>query len=89
MRSIDPILAQTCLTDHVAALALLVPWQDSKHTSALCVCNALLRGGQIPKSASASADATREAQAKYLTKRIERFNADFGAPVSIQKIWIA
>ena len=73
----DAALAQKCLTDHVAALALLVPWQDGAHPSPLAVCSAWLAEGQQ----EAGLDAVRGAQAAYLATRVERFNADFGAPV--------
>lgn len=84
MRATDPSLAQNCLTDHVAILALLVPWQDGRQPSALVVGSALLQRGQGAEGAQGGAsnnDAVRGAQAKYLAARLERFNADFGAPV--------
>jgi len=59
-RSEDPALAMEALTDDVAVMVLLCPWQDGVFPAPLCVCSALLLDG----AANPKAEAVRTAQAR-------------------------
>ena len=69
-------LAVKCMTDHVAMIVQLQPWEFGSCASGVCVCSAHLAAG----SDDAMGD-VHLAQSLLLMRKVEAFNADFQLPV--------
>ena len=78
--SMNAELRDRCMSDDVALIAFLQPWQKDYIRSAICFTSAMLYDGDeiFPLD-----DEVRSIQAQYLTERIEKANAEFQLPVLI------
>ena len=65
------------MTDDVALILGLQPWEDSADPSAICVVNAHLQAGGPGMSK------TRLTQSRFLIQELEKFNATFSMPAII------
>lgn len=73
----DRLLAgKVVMSDNVALMALLQPWQGSNFPTGACIVCTELFHEQGPQG-----DAVRSLQARGLTRTIEAFNSDFHLPV--------
>jgi len=86
VKSRDTSLAMECMNDDVAVMCHLSPWQDGWHPAPLCVVSVMLKEGGLGSEGDDSAgvnkcENARAEQARYLTRCVERFNADLSAPV--------
>ena len=65
------------MTDDVALILGLQPWEDSTDPSAICVVNAHLQAGGPGMSK------TRLTQSRFLINEVEKFNSTFAMPIII------
>lgn len=70
----DRNLAARAITDHVAVMICLQPWELCDDPTGICVCCTMLE--EDPKLES-----VRLLQSTFLSHKIEKFNADFQLPV--------
>lgn len=71
-----PLATKAAMSDDVALMVLLRPWQDAEYPSGVCVVCTQLHDEQTPLG-----DQVRSLQARGLTRTVEVFNADFHLPI--------